>query len=294
MNYILHWIIIEIFMAICGYRYTSIIFQLTKDKRKYVAIITFVKSCIYNVITLYLCYIGYIEPSYQYGLMNVFCVIVIFALYKLLTGLDYIKIIFGSILSDILCVITICVPYLLIYAFANKDFSFDQNFDEAPGIYVILAIVVIAIASYLMDRYIVRKFLRNFKTWKIPFKNLFRVMCVIWLMWLMYTYSVQERAAITWFYAVLQLLIALVLLYVSSWFYRYRENKKTKVENQQLNYENKVMKEYCEALEQQVEAMEQFRDDITKHMEEVEELAKDNDNIKKYAEELKETYREIR
>lgn len=296
MNYLLHCSVIEIFMAICVYRYTSTIFQITKDKKKYVAFLAFLKSCIYNVGTLYLSYIGYLEASYRNGIMNMFCVIIVFSVYKLLTGLDYVKIVFGTVLSDLLCVATICVPYLLIYAIANNDFSFEQTFEKAPGVYVILAIFAIIIVNYLIERYILNKFLKNFKIWKIPFKNLFRLMCIIWLIWIMYTYSVQERATVTWFYTIIHLMIAFVLLYISSWFYRYRENKKIQVENQQLNYENKVMKQYCETLEQQVEAMEQFRDDITKHMEEVDELAKeanDNDDIKQYAEELKETYKEI-
>ena len=93
-----------------------------------------------------------------------------------------------------------------------------------------------------------------------------------------------------------QIILALGLLYITSWFYRWRKDRRIRMENEQLNYENKVMKEYCETLEKQMETMEQFQNDIVKQMEEVEEIAKeaeDDKEIKQYAEELKKTYEAI-
>lgn len=254
------------------------------------------KTCLYNVITLYLCYIGVIENTYRYGLLNIFCIVVIFAIYKLITGLDYIKIIIGTMLIDTFCGITIVVPYTFIYSVANKDFSFGRNFEADLGIYTIVAILLIICVGYLMDRCIVRRFLRNFVICKIPFQNLFRIICIIGFVWTMYTYSVQERSSITWLYVAVQIILALGLLYITSWFYRWRKDRRIRMENEQLNYENKVMKEYCETLEKQMETMEQFQNDIVKQMEEVEEIAKeaeDDEEIKQYAEELKKTYEAI-
>lgn len=296
MNYLLHCIIIEIFMAIYCYRFGSIAFHVPQKNKKYLAMTVITKSCLYNVITLYLCYIGVIENTYRYGLLNIFCIVVIFAIYKLITGLDYIKIIIGTMLIDTFCGITIVVPYTFIYSVANKDFRFDRNFEADLGIYTIVAILLIICVGYLMDRCIVRRFLRNFAICKIPFQNLFRIICIIGFVWTMYTYSVQERSSITWLYVAVQIILALGLLYITSWFYRWRKDRRIRMENEQLNYENKVMKEYCETLEKQMETMEQFQNDIVKQMEEVEEIAKeaeDDKEIKQYAEELKKTYEAI-
>lgn len=57
-----------------------------------------------------------------------------------------------------------------------------------------------------MDRCIVRRFLRNFAMCKIPFQNLFRIICIIGFVWTMYTYSVQERSSITWLYVAVQII----------------------------------------------------------------------------------------
>lgn len=296
MNYLLHCIIIEIFMAIYCYRFGSIAFHVPQKNKKYLAMTVITKSCLYNVITLYLCYIGVIENTYRYGLLNIFCIVVIFAIYKLITGLDYIKIIIGTMLIDTFCGITIVVPYTFIYSVANKDFRFDRNFEADLGIYTIVAILLIICVGYLMDRCIVRRFLRNFAICKIPFQNLFRIICIIGFVWTMYTYSVQERSSITWLYVAVQIILALGLLYITSWFYRWSKDRRIRMENEQLNYENKVMKEYCETLEKQMETMEQFQNDIVKQMEEVEEIAKeaeDDKEIKQYAEELKKTYEAI-
>ena len=296
MNYLLHCIIIEIFMAIYCYRFGSIAFHVPQKNKKYLAMTVIKKSCLYNVITLYLCYISVIENTYRYGLLNIFCIVVIFAIYKLITGLDYIRIIIGTMLIDTFCGITIVVPYTFIYSVANKDFSFDRNFEADLGIYTIVAILLIICVGYLMDRCIVRRFLRNFAICKIPFQNLFRIICIIGFVWTMYTYSVQERSSITWLYVAVQIILALGLLYITSWFYRWRKDRRIRMENEQLNYENKVMKEYCETLEKQMETMEQFQNDIVKQMEEVEEIAKeaeDDKEIKQYAEELKKTYEAI-
>lgn len=296
MNYLLHCIIIEIFMAIYCYLFGSTVFHVPQKNKKYLAMTVITKSCLYNVITLYLCYIGVIENTYRYGLLNIFCIVVIFAIYKLITGLDYIRIIIGTMLIDTFCGITIVVPYTFIYSVANKDFSFDRNFEADLGIYTIVAILLIICVGYLMDRCIVRRFLRNFAICKIPFQNLFRIICIIGFVWVMYTYSVQERSSITWLYVAVQIILALGLLYITSWFYRWRKDRRIRMENEQLNYENKVMKEYCETLEKQMETMEQFQNDIVKQMEEVEEIAKeaeDDKEIKQYAEELKKTYEAI-
>ena len=135
MNYLLHCIIIEIFMAIYCYLFGSNAFHVPQKNKKYLAMTVITKSCLYNVITLYLCYIGVIENTYRYGLLNIFCIVVIFAIYKLITGLDYIKIIIGTMLIDTFCGITIVVPYTFIYSVANKDFRFDRNFEADLGIY---------------------------------------------------------------------------------------------------------------------------------------------------------------
>ncbi len=296
MNYLLHCIIIEIFMAIYCYLFGSTVFHVPQKNKKYLAMTVITKSCLYNVITLYLCYIGVIENTYRYGLLNIFCIVVIFAIYKLITGLDYIRIIIGTMLIDTFCGITIVVPYTFIYSVANKDFSFDCNFEADLGIYTIVAILLIICVGYLMDRCIVRRFLRNFTICKIPFQNLFRIICIIGFVWIMYTYSVQERSSITWLYVAVQIILALGLLYITSWFYRWSKDRRIRMENEQLNYENKVMKEYCETLEKQMETMEQLQNDIVKQMEEVEEIAKeaeDDEEIKQYAEELKKTYEAI-
>ena len=257
MNYLLHCIIIEIFMAIYCYLFGSNAFHVPQKNKKYLAMTVITKSCLYNVITLYLCYIGVIENTYRYGLLNIFCIVVIVA---------------------------------------NKDFRFDRNFEADLGIYTIVAILLIICVGYLMDRCIVRRFLRNFAICKIPFQNLFRIICIIGFVWTMYTYSVQERSSITWLYVAVQIILALGLLYITSWFYRWSKDQRIRMENEQLNYENKVMKEYCETLEKQMETMEQFQNDIVKQMEEVEEIAKeaeDDEEIKQYAEELKKTYEAI-
>lgn len=223
MNYLLHCIIIETFMAIYCYRFGSIVFQIPKENKKYLAMTTFTKTCGYNVITMYLCYVGIIENSYRYGLLNVFCIIVLFAIYKLMTGLDYLRIILGTMLVDTFCGIVILVPYLLTYSIANNDFSFDRNFEADLGIYTLVSIILVIGAGYLMEQYIVRRFLRNFATCKIPFQNLIRIICVIAFIWVMYMYSVQEKFSITWLYAVAQIIIALGILYIASWFYRWRK-----------------------------------------------------------------------
>lgn len=238
-------------MAIYCYRFGSIAFHVPQKNKKYLAMTVITKSCLYNVITLYLCYISVIENTYRYGLLNIFCIVVIFAIYKLITGLDYIRIIIGTMLIDTFCGITIVVPYTFIYSVANKDFSFDRNFEADLGIYTIVAILLIICVGYLMDRCIVRRFLRNFAICKIPFQNLFRIICIIGFVWTMYTYSVQERSSITWLYVAVQIILALGLLYITSWFYRWRKDRRIRMENEQLNYENKVMKEYCETLEKQ-------------------------------------------
>ncbi len=294
INYLIHCIIIEIFIWIYGYRFGIVIFDISGKNKKYFAIVLFLKSCVYNVVTMYLSYVGVIEASYKYGILNIFCVIIIFAIYKILTGLEYLKIILGMIIADTLYELTVYIPYLFVYAIANKEYSWNQNFEAKLGAYLFVAILAIVCIGYILEKYIVKKFLKNFVRWKIPFKNLFRLICVIALVWVMYTYSVQEYTTVIWLYAAIHVITMMGILYIASWFYRYRENKKIQIENQQLNYENQVMKEYCETLEQQVEMMEQFQDDIVRHMEEEEELAKDNDDIKEYVEELKESYKEIK
>ena len=121
---------------------------MPQKNKKYLAMTVITKSCLYNVITLYLCYISVIENTYRYGLLNIFCIVVIFAIYKLITGLDYIRIIIGTMLIDTFCGITIVVPYTFIYSVANKDFSFDRNFEADLGIYTIVAILLIICVGY--------------------------------------------------------------------------------------------------------------------------------------------------
>ena len=140
-----------------------------------------------------------------------------------MTGLDYLRIILGTMLVDTFCGIVILVPYLLTYSIANNDFSFDRNFEADLGIYTLVSIILVIGAGYLMEQYIVRRFLRNFATCKIPFQNLIRIICVIAFIWVMYMYSVQEKFSITWLYAVAQIIIALGILYIASWFYRWRK-----------------------------------------------------------------------
>lgn len=88
------------------------------------------------------------------------------------------------------------IPYLFTYAIANNDFSCDRNFEADLGIYTLAAIVMIMCAGWLMERYIVKRFLSNFAMYKIPFQNLLRLVCVIGFVWVMYTYSVQSRSSI--------------------------------------------------------------------------------------------------
>lgn len=117
-------------------------------------------------------------------------------------GLDYLRIILGTMLVDTFCGIAILVLYLLTYSIANNDFSFDRNFEVDLGIYTLASIILVIGMGYLMERYIVRRFLCNFGRCKIPFQNLFRTLCVMGFVWMMYTYSVQERFSIIWLHPV--------------------------------------------------------------------------------------------
>lgn len=117
-------------------------------------------------------------------------------------GLDYLRIILGTMLVDTFCGIAILVLYLLTYSIANNDFSFDRNFGSGfRDIYVSINYSGDR-CGYLMERNIVRRFLCNFARCKIPFQNLFRTLCVMGFVWMMYTYSVQERFSIIWLHAV--------------------------------------------------------------------------------------------
>lgn len=120
----------------------------------------------------------------------------------MMIGLDYLRIILGTMLVDTFCGIAILVLYLLTYSIVNNDFSFDRNFEVDLGIYTLASIILVIGMGYLMERYIVRRFLCNFVRCKIPFQNLFRTLCVMGFVWMMYTYSVQERFSIIWLHAV--------------------------------------------------------------------------------------------
>ena len=125
----------------------------------------------------------------------------------MMIGLDYLRIILGTMLVDTFCGIAILVLYLLTYSIANNDFSFDRNFEVDLGIYTLASIILVIGMGYLMERYIVRRFLCNFARCKIPFQNLFRTLCVMGFVWMMYTYSVQERFSIIWLHPVANIYI---------------------------------------------------------------------------------------
>lgn len=61
----------------------------------------------------------------------------------MMIGLDYLRIILGTMLVDTFCGIAILVLYLLTYSIANNDFSFDWNFEVDLGIYTLASIILV-------------------------------------------------------------------------------------------------------------------------------------------------------
>ena len=295
-NNLYHTLILQPLSTIQVYLIGCIIFSVKGKDRKYILMISILKCLIYNVLStvIYEQQIGI--DMRVVGIVNMVVLMFNFSVIKILTGLEYLKIFFGSVIQELFTMIAVGMPYILIYGFYNHNFNISSYLDKSLNWYVLLAVIVILCLIRLSCKF-ARRFLSDFAKKPIKHRKLCIAVVIAEFAWLIFAYFKEVDSVGAWFWGIVQIVISVLILYVASCIYRKKTMKKIQWENEQLLYEKAMMQEYCETLDEQMKLTKKFQKDVSKQMEKIDHLMKMNQgNVKleEYLTQLKDKYQQLR
>lgn len=142
-NNLLHTIILQTLSTIQVYLTGCIIFAVKGKDRKYILMISILKCLIYNVLSniIYEQHMGI--DMRVIGIINIVLLMFNFSVIKILIGIGYLKIFFGSVIQELFTMIAVGMPYILIYGFYNHNFNISSYLDKPLNWYVLLAVIII-------------------------------------------------------------------------------------------------------------------------------------------------------
>lgn len=230
------------------------------------------------------------------GIINMVLLMFNFSVIKIVTGLEYLKIFFGSVIQELFTMMAIGLPYILIYGFYNRNFNISNYLDKPLNWYVLSAVIVILCLIRLSCK-IANKFLSDFAKKPIKYRKLYITVATAEFAWLVFAYFKEVDSVGAWFCGIAQIVLSILILYIASCIYRQKITKKIQWENEQLLSEKAMMQEYYETLDEQIKLTKKFQDDVSKQKEEIDHLMKINQGnveLEKYLMQLKDKYQQLR
>lgn len=295
-NNLYHTLILQTLSTIQVYLIGCIIFSVKGKDRKYILMISILKCLIYNVLStiIYEQQIGI--DMRVVGIVNMVLLMFNFSVIKILTGIEYLKIFFGSVIQELFTMIAVGMPYILIYGFYNHNFNISSYLDKPLNWYVLLAVIVILCLIRLSCKF-AKRFLSDFAKKPIKHRKLYITVVTAEFAWLIFVYFKEVDSVGAWFCGIAQIVFSILILYIASCIYRQKITKKIQWENEQLLSEKVMMQEYYETLDEQIKLTKKFQDDVSKQMEEIDDLMKVNQGnveLEKYLMQLKDKYQQLR
>ena len=271
-NNLFHTIILQTLSTIQVYLTGCIIFSVKGKDRKYILMISILKCLIYNVLSniIYEQHIGI--DMRVIGIINIVLLMFNFSVIKILTGIEYLKIFFGSVIQELFTMIAIGMPYILIYGFYNHN--------------------LIRFSCKIAN-----KFLSYFAKKPIKHRKIYIVVVTAEFAWLIFAYFKEVDSVGAWFCGIAQIVLSILILYIASCIYRQKTTKKIQWENEQLLSEKAMLQEYYETLDEQIKLTKKFQDDVSKQMEEIDDLMKVNQGnveLEKYLTQLKDRHQQLK
>ena len=295
-NNLFHTIILQTLSTIQVYLTGCIIFSVKGKDRKYILMISILKCLIYNVLSniIYEQHIGI--DMRVIGIINIVLLMFNFSVIKILTGIEYLKIFFGSVIQELFTMIAIGMPYILIYGFYNHNFNISSYLDKPLNWYVLPAVIIILCLIRFSCK-IANKFLSYFAKKPIKHRKIYIVVVTAEFAWLIFAYFKEVDSVGAWFCGIAQIVLSILILYIASCIYRKKITKKNQWENEQLLSEKTMMQEYYETLDEQIKLTKKFQDDVSKQMEEIDDLMKVNQGnveLEKYLTQLKDRHQQLK
>ena len=295
-NNLLHTLIIQSLSTAQVYLTGCIIFSVKGKDRKYILMISILKCLIYNVLStiIYEQKIGI--DMWVVGIINMALLMLNFSVIKIITGIEYLKIFFGSVIQELFTMIAVGMPYLLIYGFYNHDFNISNYLDKPLKRYVLLAMVIIIFLIRLSYK-VARRFLSDFARKPIKHRKLYMIIVIAEFAWLIFAYFKEVDSIGAWFCGIIQIVFSVFVLYIISCIYRKKMTEKIQWENEKLLCEKSLIQEYYEILDEQIRLNKEFQEDVSKQMKEIEHLIQVNQGnveLEEYLSQLKDKYQQLK
>ena len=258
--------------------------------------ISILKCLIYNVLSniIYEQHIGI--DMRVIGIINIVLLMFNFSVIKILTGIEYLKIFFGSVIQELFTMIAVGMPYILIYGFYNHNFNISSYLDKPLNWYVLPAVIIILCLIRFSCK-IANKFLSYFAKKPIKHRKIYIAVVTAEFAWLIFAYFKEVDSVGAWFCGIAQIVLSILILYIASCIYRQKTTKKIQWENEQLLSEKAMLQEYYETLDEQIKLTKKFQDDVLKQMEEIDDLMKVNQGnveLEKYLTQLKDRHQQLK
>lgn len=295
-NNLLHTIILQTLSTIQVYLTGCIIFAVKGKDRKYILMISILKCLIYNVLSniIYEQHMGI--DMRVIGIINIVLLMFNFSVIKILTGIEYLKIFFGSVIQELFTMIAVGMPYILIYGFYNHNFNISSYLDKPLNWYVFPAVIIILCLVRFSCK-IANKFLSYFAKKPIKHRKIYIAVVTAEFAWLIFAYFKEVDSVGAWFCGITQIVLSSLILYIASCIYRQKTTKKIQWENEQLLSEKAMLQEYYETLDEQIKLTKEFQEDVSKQMKEIEHLIQVNQGnveLEKYLSQLKDKYQQLK
>lgn len=295
-NNLLHTIILQTLSTIQVYLTGCIIFAVKGKDRKYILMISILKCLIYNVLSniIYEQHMGI--DMRVIGIINIVLLMFNFSVIKILTGIEYLKIFFGSVIQELFTMIAVGIPYILIYGFYNHNFIISSYLDKPLNWYVLPAVIIILCLIRFSCK-IANKFLSYFAKKPIKHRKLYIAVVTAEFAWLLFAYFKEVDSIGAWFCGIIQIVFSVFVLYIISCIYRKKMTEKIQWENEQLLWEKSLIQEYYEILDEQIRLNKEFQEDVSKQMKEIEHLIQvnqENEELEKYLRQLKDKYQQLK
>ena len=230
------------------------------------------------------------------GIINIVLLMFNFSVIKILTGIEYLKIFFGSVIQELFTMIAVGMPYILIYGFYNHNFNISSYLDKPLNWYVLPAVIIILCLIRFSCK-IANKFLSYFAKKPIKHRMIYIAVVTAEFAWLIFAYFKEVDSVGAWFCGIAQIVLSILILYIASCIYRQKTTKKIQWENEQLLSEKAMLQEYYETLDEQIKLTKKFQDDVSKQMEEIDDLMKVNQGnveLEKYLTQLKDRHQQLK
>lgn len=274
---VLNFALQEIFIIIMMCMTFNIILHIPKEKRKIFYIIFTLSMYIFNVQVVYLQYFGtwipYVTTNSKI-LMSVNTLLYIITL-KVITGLDYLKILLADAFAQMMCGIVVFIPFTVLAKVTKEGaYSIVHLHSGVENILGLIATMIIISLLIVLYRKIIKHYLAKFYRWKLKARGALWGFIVVFTAGGLFTTSGDAYKGDDVMIATSGGLVVfwVAVLYVASLVIRSYKEKQLQEESTILTIENTVMKEYYNTLEYQLEHTRKFRHDIEKHMNVIKEM----------------------